>query len=123
MQTWDQIINTALLGTDKRTLAANELPAELAALAALIQNNTTDKEEQFLQIAALAFNYRQCGVLPLQKEGITVSKAAIEEKSFCSPLAIQTLKDILDSESNSLLQFWLQLCDSKSRIVTPELVP
>ena len=87
MQTWDQIINTALLGTDKRTLAANELPAELAELAALIQNSTTDKEEQFLQIAALAFNYRQCGVLPLQKEGVTVSKAAMEEKSYCYPLA------------------------------------
>lgn len=123
MQTWDQIINTALLGTDKRTLAANELPPELAAAAALVQNNTTDKEEQFLQIAALAFNYRQCGVLPLQKEGVTVSKAATEEKQYCSPQAIQTLKDILDAESNSLLQFWLQQCDAKSRIVTPELVP
>jgi hypothetical protein len=123
MQTWDQIINTALLGTDKRTLAASDLPPELAAAAALVQNNTTDKEEQFLQIAALAFNYRQCGVLPLQKEGITVSKAAVEEKQYGSPLAIQTLKDILESESNSLLQFWLQQCDAKGRIVTPELVP
>lgn len=123
MQTWDQIINTALLGTDKRTLAAAELPAELAELAAYIQNNTTDKEEQFLQIATLAFNYRQCGVLPLQKEGVTVSKAAVEEKPYSSPLAIQTLRDILESESNSLLQFWLQLCEAAGRIVTPELVP
>jgi hypothetical protein len=123
MQTWDQIINTALLGTDKRTLAASDLPPELAEVAALAQNNTTDKEEQFLQIAALVFNYRQCGVLPLQKEGVTVSLAAAEEKQYCSLLAIQTLKDILESESNSLLQFWLQLCNEKSRIVTPDLVP
>ena len=123
MQTWDQIINTALLGTDKRTLAAHELPAELAAAVERIQNNTTDKEDQFLQIAALVFNYRQCGILPLQKEGVTVSKAGIEEKPYCSPLAIQTIKDILESESNSLLQFWLQLCAAKSQIVTPDLVP
>lgn len=123
MQTWDQIIHTALLGTDKRTLASNELPAELAAAVEQIQNNTTDKEDQFLQIAALAFNYRQCGILPLQKEGVTVSKAAAEEKPYCSPLALQTVKDILDSESNSLLQFWLQLCAAKKQIVTPDLVP
>jgi hypothetical protein len=36
MQTWDQIINTALLGTDKRPPAASELPAGLAEAAALI---------------------------------------------------------------------------------------
>ena len=123
MQTWDQIINTALLGTDKRPLAASDLPAELADTAVLIQNNTTDKEEQFLQTAALVFNYRQCGVLPLKKEGVTIAKADDEEKQYCSALAIQTLNDIIDSESNSLLQFWLQQCSEKGRIVTPELVP
>jgi hypothetical protein len=123
MQTWDQIINTALLGTDKRPLAASDLPADLAEAAALIQNNTTDKEEQFLQMAALVFNYRQCGVLPLKKEGVTIAHAAVEEKPYCSALAMQTLKEILDSESNSLLQFWLQQCSAKGQVVTPDLVP
>ncbi|OQP65951.1 hypothetical protein A3860_15285 [Niastella vici] len=123
MQTWDQIINTALLGTDKRPLAASDLPTELGEAAAVIQHHTTDKEEQFLQTAALVFNYRQCGVQPLKKEGVTIDKAAAEEKQYCSVLAMHTLKDILDSESNSLLQFWLQQCNEKSRIVTPDLVP
>ncbi len=123
MQTWEQIINTALLGTDKRGPGANELPPELAEAAALIQQSTTDKEDQFLQMAALAFNYRQCGSMPLKKESVTIEKAAQEEKQYCSLLAVQTLKDILDSESNSLLQFWLQQCSDKGRIVTPEFVP
>src|SRR5688572_20509252 len=123
MQIWDQIINTAMLGTDKRTFGASTLPPELASAVVLIQNNTTDKEEQFLQTASLVFNYRQCGVLPLQKEGVTIAKADREEKQYCSPLAMQTLKDILDAESNSLLQFWLQLCKTKARIINPELIP
>jgi len=123
MQIWDQIINTALLGTDKRPLAAGELPAELGQAATVIQNHTTDKEEQFLQTAALVFNYRQCGVQPLRKEGVTIDKAAAEEKRYCPALAMHTLKDILDAESNSLLQFWLQQCSEKMRIVTPDLVP
>ncbi|THU37095.1 hypothetical protein FAM09_19275 [Niastella caeni] len=123
MQTWEQIINTAMLGTGKRTLGVNEMPPALADAVVQIQHNTTDKEEQFLQMAALAFNFRQCGILPLQKEGVTIDKAAVEEKRYCSALAKQTLKDILDSESNSLLQFWLQQCKSKEQVVTPELVP
>lgn len=123
MEIWDQIINTAMLGTDKRTLGASTLPTDLADAAVLIQNNTTDKEEQFLQKASLVFNYRQCGVQPLQKEEVTIVKADAEEKQYCSLVGMQTLKDILDSESNSLLQFWLQLCKSKERIINPELVP
>lgn len=123
MQIWDEIINIAMLGTDKRTLGAGKWPPELVEAAVLIQQSTTDKEEQFLQTAALAYNYRQCGVLPLQKEGVTVTRAGAEEKQYCSPLAMQTLQDILDAESNSLLQFWLQQCHSKGWVVTPELVP
>jgi hypothetical protein len=123
MEIWDQIINTAMLGTDKRTLGASTLPPDLADAAVLIQNNTTDKEEQFLQVASLAFNYRQCGVQPLQKEGVTIAKAEMEEKQYCSLLGMQTLNDILDAESNSLLQFWLQQCKSKERIINPELIP
>ena len=122
MEIWDQIINTAMLGTDKRTLGASTLPPDLADAAVLVQNNTTDKEDQFLQMASLAFNYRQCGVQPVQKEGVTIAKAEAEEKQYCSLLGMQTLKDILDSESNSLLQFWLQQCKSKERIINPELV-
>src|SRR5581483_100631 len=109
MQYWDHIIHAALLGTDKRALPANDLPAGLEEATALIQQNPgIDKEEQFLQTVALAFNYRQCGIQPLHKEGVTIPKAGAEEKQYGSTLAMQTLKDILDTESQSLLHFWLQ---------------
>lgn len=124
MQYWDHIIHAALLGTDKRALPADGLPAGLEEATALIQQNTgIDKEEQFLQTVALAFNYRQCGIQPLHKEGITIAKAGTEEKQYAAALAIQTLKDILDTESQSLLHFWLQRCTDKQRIVVPDLVP
>ena len=92
MQFWDHIINTALLGTDKRAISIKELPAAMEEAATQVQqNNSIDKEEQFLQIAAMAFNYRQCGITPLQKEGITITKADAEEKQYSSALAMQTL--------------------------------
>jgi len=124
MAFWDHIINTALLGTDKRAISVNELPAAMEEAATQVQqNNSIDKEEQFLQIAAIAFNYRQCGIMPLQKEGVTITKADAEEKQYGSALAMQTLKDILETESNSLLQFWLQECMAKGKIVIPDLIP
>ena len=124
MEFWDHIINTALLGTDKRTISINELPVAMEEAATQVQqNNAVDKEEQFLQIAALAFNYRQCGAMPFQKEGVTITRADVEEKKYGSALAMQTLKDILETESNSLLQFWLQQCVAKEQIVIPDLVP
>lgn len=124
MHYWDQLINTALLGTDKRPMTTNDWPSDLAAVTNSIQENTTtDKEEQFLQIAALAFNYRQCGVQPLQKEGVTITKAGEEEKQYGSAKAMQALKDIFDIESPALLRLWLQQCTAKQRIVIPELAP
>ncbi|HTE27993.1 hypothetical protein [Flavitalea sp.] len=70
MQFWDTVINTAMRGTDKKQVSADEVPAgPLATAAAIIYANAAkDKEEKFLQLAAVIFNYRQCGGLPLQKE-------------------------------------------------------
>jgi hypothetical protein len=124
MEFWDHIINTALLGTDKRTISISELPEAMAEVATQVQqNNAVDKEEQFLQIASLAFNYRQCGAMPLQKEGVTTTRADVEEKKYGSAVAMRTLNDILETDSNSLLQFWLQECVAKEQIVIPDLVP
>src|SRR5688572_15671472 len=123
MQFWDTIINTAMMGTDKKQISIGEVPSGLEEAAKFIQDNTSkDKEEKFLQLAALAFSYRQCGVSPPQKE-LRMIAAAREEKEYCNEMASQTLKDIISEESFHLLKFWLQHCYEKQQIVKPELVP
>ena len=68
MEFWDAIINTAMIGTDKKIIGTNELPTEILEAATLVtENDKIDKEEKFLQLAALAFNFRQCGVVAMQK--------------------------------------------------------
>ena len=89
MQTWEQIIYTALVGTDKRPPGANELPEALSEAAALIQQSTTDKEEQFLQLASLAFNYRQCGTMPVKKDSVTIEKAGAVNNGLKLPSRLQ----------------------------------
>src|SRR5688572_5759090 len=123
MQFWDTIINTAMIGTDKKQVGVAELPADLVGPATTIHNNdSTDKEQKFLQLAAVAFNFRQSGVSPLQKE-VNISPAPTEEKEYCNAVATQTLKDILSEESIPLLKFWLQHCDRKQQIANPETLP
>lgn len=123
MECWNNIINTSMIGTDKKSISAAELPADLSAAATFIlENAATDKEEKFLQIAALTFNYRQCGVQPLQQQEIKLTVAELEEKTYCSTAAMQVLKDIISEGSMPLLKYWLQHCNDAGRIVHPELI-
>jgi hypothetical protein len=124
MEAWNKIIHTAMMGTDKKMIGTEELSSTLAEATAVITENTTiDKEEKFLQLASLTYNYRQCAVLPLKKETITIEQAPAEEKQYCDPAAMQVLKDILFEESQSLLQLWLTACAKANRLVSPEMIP
>jgi hypothetical protein len=124
MELWRNIINTAMLGTDKKTIEANELPAELSTPGDIIfSNEALNKEDKFLQIAALVFNYRQSGVQALEQKEISIAVAEAEEKKYCIAPALQALNDILYEDNIPLLQFWLRLCASNNLIAPPEMLP
>lgn len=122
MQVWNTIIHTAMIGTDKKQPDPADWPEGLAEAASLINENAaTDKEEKFLQLASVAFNFRQSGVMPLQKE-IAMPVVPEEEKSYCSAAASQALNDILSEDNPALLKLWLEECDKKQQIVEPGMV-
>jgi len=123
MEFWNDIINTSVIGTDKKMISIAELPADLSAVAELITaNNQTDKEDKFLQLASIAFNYRQSGVDAVHKETVALPAASPEEKKYCSVPAMQVLRDIRSEDSTPLLKLWLQECNAKQQIVQPELI-
>ena len=119
MESWNHIINIALLGTDKRMLKKEEL-SEIAELFGT--SNDSDKEEFFLQSAALVYNFRQCGVVPMHREEISISQAEKEEKTYANQLAHRVLYDILETGSTSLFHFWLNQCKQSGKIVQPEII-
>lgn len=124
MHSWNMVINAAVIGTDKKMPAAEDFPAAVAAPVQLIYGNTeTDKEEKFLQSAALLYGYQQCGILPVTNETVTISPALEETKPYCSRRASQVLKDIFTAESISLLLLWLKQCAASGAIIPPELLP
>ena len=123
MEFWNQIVQTAIIGTEKKQIAPDTLGSDFAVpVTAITENNNIDKEEQFLQIAALAFNYRQSGVEPLHKPDIATNICPDETKYYCSDIAHQTLKDILFEDSNSLLKIWLEKCNQHQQIVYPSFL-
>ena len=123
MKFWDDIIDTAMLGTDKRS-GPYELSDDLAAVEAVIAaDDKLDKEERFLKLAAVAYNYRQCGLVPVQDEGVTLISAPAEEKVYCNRIANQVLKDILEEDSTVLLKNWLERCAARNEIVNADVLP
>jgi len=131
MEGWNDIINTALLGTEKKSLAGQagtSVPQTGAhvlqqAMAQITDQAGLDKEEQFLQLAALSFNVRQSGTKPLRQPMLKGTQAAAESLTYCSQSAAQALNDILEEESQPVLVLWLERCIAAQRIIPPELVP
>ncbi len=121
MEFWDNIIHTALLGTDKRQLRKEDFSEELAEVHEII-NQTGDKEEQYLNIASVAFNYRKCGFQHTNKS-VDRTQAGEELRLHCSPQSHQLLNDILSAESAALFGLWLRECNNKNQIVLSEYIP
>ncbi len=96
MQSWEDVIHTAMIGTDKKVLLVNQLPESLAAIqSTLSEKSGNDKEVLYLQQASLLMNYKQCGRALLQNEETGSSMAKPEEKPYCSTAAAQVLKEVL----------------------------
>ncbi|HTM91397.1 MAG TPA: DUF5691 domain-containing protein, partial [Flavisolibacter sp.] len=123
MESWNHIINTALLGTEKRELKRGDLSSDLPEYFDVIVEQAESKEDAFLQTASVLYNVRQCGFTPMHKGGISISKADEEEKQYANELAHRVLYDILETTSTSLFHFWLEQCAQANRIVQPETIP
>ena len=124
MNHWQQVIQTALIGTDKQSVPVNDIGEDLLpAITAISNNIAIDKEEQFLQIAATVFNYRQSGAEAMVKQDISIAICGAETLPYCSKAAMASLKDILHEDSNGLLALWLQYCSNKQQVVEPALLP
>ncbi len=124
MQLWTDIISNALLGTDKQAPVTTGWPEDFTTALSHINGNTAiDKEEKFLQLAALAFNYRQSGVQPLHKADASITIAPEETRPGCSMAAIQAFNDVVAEDNEGLLQLWLECCAAKQQLAHPFMLP
>ena len=123
MECWNQLVQTAMLGTGKQVTEPVWPQSMEAEVTIIKENGTLDAEERFLQFSGLAFNYRQSGMQPLHKEGIALPPAPSEEKPYCNAIAEQALNDLLEEETIGLLAFWLEQCNKASQLAPPMFLP
>ena len=124
MEAWENVINTAMLGTDKQMPGNARLPDEIAEIATTVDAiEALDKEAKFLYKAALIYNYRQCGFVPLQQKDLPTNMAPDEIKPCCSEMASKVLGDILNEDNTVLLEMWLGLCNEKGLLLLPDALP
>lgn len=124
MRAWEHILNTAMLGTDKPFTGEPALPVEIKTIVDGIEGlEYLDKEEKFLQKAALIYNYRQCGFVSIQKTNLPLNMADAEISPYCTDTAFNTFNNLLEEDNLALLELWLTLCSKKGQLLPPEVLP
>ena len=123
MEFWNHVLHTALLGTDKERLDENGLGPELETFARQTDGNGLDKEDRFLRMAAVAFNYRQAGAQTAVRDHVVLKAAPAEAAPYASPKSSQVLADLFAEKNISLIGLWVSLCARKGAIVDPEWLP
>ncbi|MCW3466561.1 DUF5691 domain-containing protein [Chitinophaga nivalis] len=124
MQCWNHIINTALLGTGKKPVQPTDFPEVLREAAEKIMaTDTLDREDQLLQLGAIAFNYRQSGVQPVTGDVQPLPLCAEEDKAYCPDTARHALHQALDTNSQPLIQLWLDACITANLLAPPDDIP
>jgi lipid II:glycine glycyltransferase (peptidoglycan interpeptide bridge formation enzyme) len=70
MRAWEEIIHTGIIGTDKKAVNTQIFSEELLPLFEKLEKEAEDKEDFFLSLSSVIYNYRRGSFLP-QKETVT----------------------------------------------------
>lgn len=105
MSLWQDIVTTALVGTERRSLT---LPPSTGQLGDLLSHlNPSDPEGGLLSAAAAISLYQQAGQLPAKDSQSLPEPCQPDELPCCSPRAAQHLRLMLLGEREKLLPEWL----------------
>lgn len=122
MQFKNNLINAALLGTERKTFDANELPEAVQVVVQLVQQSDNDTESQFIKTSALALGYLKAGAQPL-KLALEPNEAPAETQPVCNDKANAILVDLLNAKQYQLAHYWAHNCYNARQLVCPETLP
>lgn len=116
---WDDLVAAALLGTDRRPVAAEPPPGAPAALAAALAERGV--EDRLLASAAAWTVARRAGARA--GEPVEVTPAGEDPRPVCSPAAGARLRGLLEEGDPILVRQWLELAAARGLRPPPELLP
>jgi hypothetical protein len=121
MSLWTEIVNTALIGCERKSPSLNGAEDKLGGLLAQLDQN--DREGSLLGAAALASLYERAGTLPL-KDALPAPEACdLDDAPRCGERAAMRLAMMLRGEYIELLPEWLAKAAEAGRRAPEELLP
>lgn len=121
MQTWDEILATAVVGTEQRGLKLAPSDDELGRLLAQISN--TDREGSLLSAASVVALYRSAGVAPPTDTQPLPEVCGEDDMIRSSLTSGQHLAWMLDGEFREVLPEWLAAMNRARKRVPEEHLP
>src|SRR4051812_38089095 len=117
--TWDELVAAALIGTDRRPVAAAAPPGAPAALGAALDHRAV--EDRLLASAAAWTVARRAGARP--GEPVATDSAEPDPRPRCSYAAGARLAALLDGEQHDLVPEWLARAARAGLRPPSELIP
>jgi hypothetical protein len=107
MNSWQELVKMALLGTEKMPLQPTILPQNIQNL--LANTDASDKESHFLKAAALTLTYQKAGQMPDKTPLPDIAPAADETQPFAPLPYLTVLKKLLDETAHKYPQLYFLL--------------
>jgi hypothetical protein len=122
MHSWNQLVRTALLGTERSPLPADGLPESVRAR--LSDQDDSDQEALFYQAASLTFFYEKAGMHPGKDPLPDLLPAPEETKPYCPTGVVALLRKLLDEPNRraDLLGLCFDRMDALGLVVPPDLL-
>src|SRR6266550_842785 len=121
MQPWQDILATAVVGTDQHELVLTSHGDELGQL--IDQIDGTDREGSLLSSASLLAQYRRAGFAPPTDSQVLLDACAPDEAIRGSSASGQHLALMLEGEFKEVLPEWLVAMNSAGKRVPEEYLP
>jgi hypothetical protein len=121
MQTWEEMVKTALLGTERQAPPLQSGDTLLQPL--LSQFNAEDRERALLGVAGALTLARRAGYLPAPVTELQATTAEATDLPICREEAANDLPALMDGEYESLLSEWLELVAAQGQRVPERWLP
>ena len=115
----DEIVKTALLGTDKYMPSPSPMLQETGAKIAAQQ---TDKEDRFLKLAITTLLYEEAGRNPLTVQN-TLPECPPESSPVASEKLCGYIYTALQAKDDILFQYLIHIVHKNNQVLASELVP
>jgi Family of unknown function (DUF5691) len=121
MSLWTEIVNTALIGCQRKPLSLDGATGELSVLLGSLDQN--DREGALLETAALAALYERAATLPIKDTQPLPEACEPDDTSRCSERAAIHLAMMLRGEHGDVLPEWLAKMAAAGRRPPRESLP